>query len=103
MSTAEQPSAEPPTHVVGVGASSGDPHLLEEFLAALPVATPLAYVVIGPASGFDEADQERLAQRMKLRLQVVEQGEMLQRGCVYLLPAEHLLRIGDGKLLLSPC
>src|SRR5690606_29285924 len=24
-------------------------------------------------------------------------------GCVYLLPAEHLLRIGDGRLLLSPC
>lgn len=102
MTTAEQPIMEPPTYVVGVGASSSEPERLEAFLAALPAAAPLAYVVVGTTSGFDDVVQERLAQRMKLRLQVAEQGESLQRGCVYLMPAASLLQIDAGRLRISP-
>ncbi len=102
MTTADQPSIEPPTHVVGVGASTGGLDLLEAFLTALPAATSQAYVVIGSTSGFDDSMQERLAARTKLPLQIAAQGMVLQRGYVYLMPAKHLLRLEDGRLRLSP-
>jgi len=103
MTTAEQPSMEPPTHVVGIGASSGRLDLLDAFLAALPVTTSLAYVVVGSTAGFGKPQQEQLAQRSKLRLQAAAQGMLLQRGQIYLMPAAHLMRVEDGRLLLSPC
>jgi len=102
MTIAEQPKREPPTHVVGVGVSSGRIDLLEAFLAALPATTSLAYVVIGATAGFDEPLRKHLAQRSKLRLQMAEQGTAIQRGDVYLLPAEHQIRVEAGRLLLSP-
>src|SRR5512145_660896 len=95
-----QPEA--PTHVVGIGASAGGLEALEEFFAATPVDTGMAFVVVQHLSpDFKSVMDELLSRHTPMPVLLVQDGIRVQANCVYLIPPRKEMIIAGRRLLLS--
>ena len=93
-----------PTHIVGLGASAGGPDALERFFAQVPEKTGVAFVVVQHLSPEHRSWlREVLARVTHLPVRVAEDGMLVQRDTVTLIPPAQLLRISAGRLQLLPC
>ena len=101
-----QPASEHPTHrYVAIGASGSDGlHDIEELLGALsyPVAAVVMVVLHRPVDRISHL-RNILAGATPAAVIVVQEGETLEPGCIYLgEPAHHLMLIaGDAAGLVS--
>ncbi len=88
--------------VIGIGASAGGLEALTAFFEALPRELPAAFVVIQHLSpDFRSLMDDLLAQHTDLPIRVVEDGEPLARGVVYLIPPGKEMITASDRLLLS--
>lgn len=91
-----------PRYVVGVGASAGGLEALEQFFGKMPVKTGLAFVVVQHLSpDFRSLMDELLARRTEIPIRRVEDGMVVERDTVYLLPPKKEMILSGGRLLLT--
>ncbi len=83
--------------VVGIGASTGGPKIVDDLLSALPSTYgPAVLVVQHMAEGFMNAMVTSLRQRCVLEIKVAEDGDRLQPGRVLLAPPSAHLTVSSG-------
>ncbi|HEX9011794.1 MAG TPA: chemotaxis response regulator protein-glutamate methylesterase [Holophagaceae bacterium] len=87
------PRALPGRQLVALGSSTGGTEALREIFQALPVGLPPIVVVQHMLPGFTEAFAARLDRICQPAVKVVDQGEPLQRGTIYLAPSNRHLRV----------
>lgn len=92
----------PPSHIVGIGASAGGLEALQELFEGIPPDLGCAYVVVQHLSpDFKSMMDELLSKNTSMPTHQAREGEMLEANTVYLIPAGKLLRIAEGKFFLS--
>jgi two-component system chemotaxis response regulator CheB len=93
----------PAVQVVGIGASTGGPPVLQTILAGLPKDFPVPILVVQHiAAGFLTGLAEWLNQTTGLQIHVAAYGIQPLPGHVYLAPDEFHLGVGAGtRLVLS--
>src|SRR6056297_605446 len=91
-----------PSHVVAVGASAGGLEAIDAFFTNVPEGTTFAYVVIQHLSpDYKSLMVEILSKRTTMPVQRAEDGMVVRRGEVYLIPPKKNLTIYHGALYLS--
>jgi len=89
--------------MVGIGASTGGPPVLQAILAGLPQDFPMPVLVVQHiARGFLAGMAEWLRQTSGLRVHVAAHGMLPQPGHVYLAPDDFHMGVGGrGQIVLS--
>lgn len=100
------PAARPTTQgiqVIGVGASTGGPPVLQTILGALPKDFPVPVLIVQHiAKGFLPGLAEWLNQTTGWKIQIAAYGDTPQAGHAYLAPDDfHLGLSASGRILLS--
>ncbi|HUK13961.1 MAG TPA: chemotaxis protein CheB [Thermoanaerobaculaceae bacterium] len=97
----QQPRA--PIRFVAIGASTGGPNAIHEFLKALPAAAPAPVLIVQHiAAGFEEGFADWLAKDLKRDVRIAGDGEVCRSGTVRVAPAgAHLLLEPRGVLRLD--
>ena len=91
----------PPFSVVGIGASAGGLEALVELLGALP-ATGMAFIVVQHLDPTHESLlSEILAKKTALPVSLAIAGEALEADHVYVIPADAILTVHDGRIELK--
>jgi two-component system chemotaxis response regulator CheB len=96
-------AARAPLRIVGIGASTGGPPVLQALLAALPPDFPLPLLVVQHiARGFLPGLVAWLAESSGPRVEIAAAGVLPLPGHAYLAPDDfHLGLAGDGRIALS--
>ena len=88
--------------IVGVGASAGGIEALEGFFQGLPPRPGLGFIVVTHLSPDRESLlHEIIARYTDLSVVVAEHDVEVQPNCVYVLPAEAIITLKDGRLQLN--
>lgn len=89
--------------IVGIGASTGGPPVLQQILAALPRDFPAAILIVQHISpGFLPGLVEWLNRSSSLQIQIASHGIQPQAGRVYVAPDGFNFGVGtDGRIVLS--
>jgi two-component system, chemotaxis family, protein-glutamate methylesterase/glutaminase len=106
------PPTLPPVHardpaaafdIVGIGASAGGLKALTTLLSTLPLDFPAPLVVVQHLDPRHRSLMpEILARRTRLRVEEIVDGQVAQRGWVYMAPPGHHVLVGaDGTLSLT--
>ncbi|MFK7962011.1 MAG: chemotaxis protein CheB [Phycisphaerales bacterium] len=95
-------ASRPPRCIAGVGASAGGLDALEQFFANVPLATGMAFVVVQHlAPDFKSLMDEILSRHTQLPIHSVEDGMLVERDAIYLIPPRKNMIISSGRLLLT--
>ncbi|MEM1212765.1 MAG: PAS domain S-box protein [Planctomycetota bacterium] len=95
-------NSQPPSLVVGIGASAGGLEPLEQFFSAVPLDTGMAFVVIQHLSpDYPSLMSELLARHTRLPIRRVEDNMAVHGDAVYLIPPRKNMVVEDGMLRLS--
>ncbi|WP_419211290.1 chemotaxis protein CheB [Maribacter sp. X9] len=88
--------------VIVIGASAGGTKAVMVALEAIPIGSKAVFMVVihGSMEGFT-LFPKLLAQKIKMKVIVAQNGMPIQTGNVYVALANHHLFVGDGKLYLS--
>lgn len=99
----EEASDYEPIHLIGIGASTGGPPVLQKILAELPKDFPLPMLVVQHiAPGFLAGMIEWLNQSSSLQVQAASFGVIPQPCHVYLAPDDFHMGIGeDNRVILT--
>lgn len=93
---------QPPTHIVGIGASAGGLEALERMFDNMPVDTGVAFVIVQHLSPhFKSMMDEILARWNDMPIHTVKNGMSVSANSIYLMPPKKEMIISDGKLLLT--
>lgn len=93
---------QPPTFVVGIGASAGGLEALEKLFDRLPADTGMAFVIVQHLSpDFKSFMDEIIRRHTEMAVFRVTDGIEVRRNAVYLIPAGKEMIIAQGRLLLS--
>lgn len=89
--------------IVGIGASTGGPMVLQTILAALPQPFPAPILIVQHMSrGFMQGMVEWLAQSSGVRVELAGHGTVPLPGCVYVAPDQMQMAVNSqGQILLS--
>ena len=88
--------------IVGVGASAGGVEALEGFFGGMPAKPGLALVIITHLSPERESKlHEVIARYTELPVHVAEDGRVVEQDHVYVLPADAVLSIANGRLQIG--
>jgi two-component system, chemotaxis family, CheB/CheR fusion protein len=103
--TDDPPSKEPratPLRIVGIGASAGGLDALEQFLAQVPPACGLAFIVVQHLDPTQKAMLAQLLQRCTAMIvaEAVE-GSRIEANRVYVIPPNSALTVAGGVLHLA--
>ncbi len=91
-----------PSYYVGIGASAGGLEAIEQFFQGISSHTGLAYIVIQHLSpDYKSLMVELLSKKAAIPVLRAEEGMMVERDTIYLIPPKKNLTIFHGKLLLS--
>jgi two-component system CheB/CheR fusion protein len=91
-----------PSHIVGVGASAGGLEAIESFFKFMPHDCGVAFVVIQHLSPDHKSLMaELLSKRTRMRVNRAEDGMLVERNSVYLIPPNRNLRLFHDRLLLT--
>ena len=89
--------------VVSIGASAGGIKAVQDFLAAVPEDSGMAFVVILHLSPDHESHlAEVLQQHSTLPVQAMVDGERVEHGRVYVLPPHWIARLVERRIELTP-
>ena len=92
----------PPSYVVGVGASAGGLEALERLFDNMPTDTGMAFVVVQHLSpDFKSLMDELLARRTEIPIFRVTDGMRLQANAIYLIPPKKNMKLSRGCLHLT--
>jgi two-component system, chemotaxis family, CheB/CheR fusion protein len=95
-------SPQAPRFVIGIGASAGGLEAIEGFVRSFPEKSGVAIVVVQHLSpDFESHMEELLARKTRLPIRQVEDGMMVERDTIYLIPPRKEMVIVGGKLLLT--
>jgi two-component system chemotaxis response regulator CheB len=88
---------------VAIGASTGGPAAIREFLEEVPENPPVGFLIVQHiAAGFELGFADWLNKEFPFDVRLAQDGEMLRRGSVRLAPGgAHLLMEGQGVLRLD--
>lgn len=97
-------SAAPLYDLLVVGASTGGPPALEQFLSALPPFLPLGICVVQHISrGFIGSLIDWISSKVSLKVQIAANGDEICRGHVYFAPDDaQMLVQADRRIVLRP-
>ncbi len=99
---AKQKNTSKPTHYVGIGASAGGLEAIESFFSNMPVDTGLAFIVVQHLSpDYKSLMVELLSKRTQIPVHRAENGAIVKKNAIYLIPPKKNLTIFHGKLILS--
>jgi two-component system chemotaxis response regulator CheB len=85
---------------VAIGASTGGPAALREFLEEVPADVPVGFAVVQHiASGFELGLADWLNKEFPLDVRLARDGEVLRRGALRLAPGGSHLRLEAGGVL----
>ena len=88
--------------IVGLGGSAGAIGALQEFFAAMPTDSGMAFVVILHLSSQHESTLAQMFQRSTaMPVVAAEDGATLQPNCVYVIPPGKFLAVADEHLRLE--
>ncbi len=88
--------------IVGVGASAGGVEALEGFFRGIPDKPGIGIVVVTHLNPERESIlHEIIARYTSLRVQVAKDGVQVGVDCVYVLPSDAVLGIGQGRLTIT--
>jgi two-component system chemotaxis response regulator CheB len=92
-----------PIKVIGIGASTGGPLVLQTIFAGLPKEFPIPILVVQHiASNFVHGMSEWLSQTTGFRVQIGTYGVCPRPGHVYLAPDDFHMGVGsDGRIVLT--
>jgi len=91
-----------PSYYVGIGASAGGLEAIEEFFKRTPADTGMAYIVIQHLSPTHKSMMvELLSRHTEMQVLRAEDGMLVERDTIYLIPPNKNLSIFHGKLLLA--
>lgn len=91
-----------PTYVVGVGASAGGLEALQQLFEKLPGDLGAAYIIVQHLSpDFKSMMDELLSKHTSMPVHQANEGELLKKDTVYLIPAGKLMRVAEGTVYLS--
>jgi len=91
-----------PTHYVGIGASAGGLEAIEAFFKLMPAETGLAFIVIQHLSpDYKSLMVELLSKKTQMQVLRAEDGMVVKKNHVYLIPPKKNLTIFHGKLILK--
>lgn len=92
-----------PPRIVGLGASAGGLEVLEQFLAHVPAASGLAYVVVQHLDPTHKAMLVELLQRSTVMpVREATQSMRVEPDTVYVIPPNTELTVAGGSLHLAP-
>ena len=92
-----------PNSIVGIGASAGGLEAFEQLLAALPVDTGMAFVLVQHLAPKHESIlSELLSKSTRMPVVEVTEGVAVAPNAVYVIPPNADMTIHDGVLHLSP-
>src|SRR5581483_10345007 len=87
--------------VIGIGASAGGLEALEQFFAAMPADSGMAFIVVQHLSpDFRSLMDELLGRRTAMAIHRVEDGMAVQPNAVYLIPPRKEMVIASRRLHL---
>ena len=96
---APEVAPDPPTLIVGIGASAGGLEALERFFHVVPVDTGMVFVVIQHLSpDFKSLMDELLARFTRMPIVRVDDTVVPRRDSIYLLPPRKEMVMRDGRL-----
>ncbi|WP_246840502.1 chemotaxis protein CheB [Lacimicrobium sp. SS2-24] len=88
--------------ILGIGASAGGLAPLEQFLAAIPSHSNMAYVVVQHLDPTHKAMLCELLQRVtSMSVKEATQGMSIEPDCVYVIPPNSEISVVDGQLNLT--
>ena len=91
-----------PSFVVGIGASAGGLEAIERMIDHMPAETGMAFVIVQHLSpDFKSLMNELLSRRTSMPIHLVEDGMVVERDSIYLIPAKKEMVISGGRLLLT--
>lgn len=91
-----------PSHIVGVGASAGGLEAIESFFKEMPADSGVAFVVIQHLSPDHKSLMaELLSKRTRMPVHRAEEGMLVEKDSVYLIPPNRNLTLFHGRLMLS--
>jgi Chemotaxis response regulator containing a CheY-like receiver domain and a methylesterase domain len=86
--------------VVALGASTGGPAAIRQFLSALPQGFPLPILIVQHiSSGFTKGLVEWLNSSSHLQVHIAAQGEPIRGGCVYIAPEEFQMGVNNCGII----
>lgn len=88
---------------IAIGASTGGPAAIREFLEEVPADTPVGFLIVQHiASGFELGFADWLNKEFPFDVRLAQDGEVLHRGAVRLAPGgSHLRMEAEGVLRLD--
>lgn len=85
--------------IVGLGASGGGIQALEAFFRGVPLNPGMAFVVVSHlSSGHEQHLLDAIARHTSLAVMIGVDNQQLEPNCVYLLPRDALMSIGQRRL-----
>ncbi len=97
-----RPAREPGLYLVGLGVSAGALEALESFFEHMPSDSGLAFVIVQHLSpGFKSQMNELLSRHTAMAIRLVDDGTVVQRNVIYLIPPKKEIVISGGRLLLT--
>ncbi|WP_438858779.1 chemotaxis protein CheB, partial [Achromobacter spanius] len=85
--------------IVGLGASGGGIQALEAFFRGMPLNPGMAFVVVSHlSSGHEQHLLDAIARHTSLAVMIGVDNQQLEPNCVYLLPRDALMSIGQRRL-----
>ncbi len=89
--------------VVGIGASAGGLEAVTELLGAVPAATGVAFILVQHLDPSHESLlSEILAKKTTIPVSEAAAGELVRPDHVYVIPADAILAVRDGRIQLTP-
>jgi two-component system CheB/CheR fusion protein len=89
--------------IVAIGASSGGLEAVSELLKYLPINTGMAFIVIQHLSpDYKSILTELLAKSTKMKVQEIEDMELMKPNNVYVIPSSKGIQVTDGHIKLTP-
>lgn len=96
-------SGESPEYIVGIGASAGGLIPINDFFEALVEDSGMAFIIIQHLSPDHKSlMSELLSKHTPMEVYEAEDGMIVERDCVYLIPNQNKMVIEGGKLKLFP-
>lgn len=86
--------------VIGIGASTGGPQVIEKILSSLPTDYSLPFLIVQHISpGFTSGFVDWLNTNSKLKVSVAKDGEHIEPGNCYIAPDNFHLTVTENKII----
>jgi two-component system CheB/CheR fusion protein len=90
-------------YIIGIGASAGGLEAIQSFFKKMPVDSGFAFVVLQHLSSEHKSLMaELLAKHTSLPVRYIEEGMIVEKNHIYLLPPRKNLRLSQYRLFLMP-